>query len=380
MLPAELLLEVCNHLEALDIFALSLVCHEHFVLLEPVTSMFKTSPWYQRQLSSWSSWQTCAANYTEPLKNVIFERGTIPQTVNKPLPDDFTVLQEPPRERSSQDDYWINCDRGIYAPETGMSLDLRAEPTSESVKPVKEDHVTPDPLPEGSDADLFGEASARVSSEIVWNAQGELSLVVKDCHGHVRTFPRNPSRDHSNRVFDGVVFTEKYDMACVSDDREIEYLLPGAKTLKPLPSLRKEVILVHHWLMYNGALFKAVVGRGNRLMVGSLDTTMKEGGSTDCCFSICQDSRNPRYGLAHRLPREGLQYVIDLEKQLVYRLPRSTSRDQLHLVGISDGQLGVWSFDQQYLRRQKDMLESLEREQGMVGTVETLTVQEGVVA
>lgn len=355
MLPAELLFEVCNHLDALDVYALSLACRENSLMLEPLLNLFKDCPWYQLRFSSWDSWQACAAKYKEPPKNVVFKRGKLPEVQDQPLPDDFTVLHHSSDHEQSQGS--TTTDRGIYGYKHGVSIDLRAEPSTESLKPIY-DVVIPDPLPEGSEADPFGEASALLSADTVWYAEDKRSLVVKDCHGKVRSFPRRTDCEYLTRVFDAVVFLGGYDDRDTRRGHEISYYLSGARTLKPVKALSKEDTRVDQWLLYNGALFKVVVGKRNRFGVVSLGTNIEEGFS-DCCFRVGQNDRNPRYGLAYRLPNEGLQYVIDLEKQLFYRIPPYDHH--LHFVGTSNGQLGVWSYTQDYLVEQKKKIWALHR-------------------
>lgn len=343
MLPAELLYEVCNHLDARDIFSLSLACRDNKLSLEPLMTLFRASPWYQKRFSSWDSWQLCAANYKEPAEKVVFGRAKLPRVVNQPLPDDFTVLRVPAQYRDSL--HWTTCDRGVHSLDADVSIELTAEPSFESVRPIY-NVVSPDPLPEGSEADPFGDSSALVSAQTVWNAQEELWLVVKDCDGQVRSFPRQTDCESRVRIFDGVVLIGSYDYRGYSCGDGSLYLLSSAKTLKPVGLVDTKRIRVDEWLLYNGDLFKVVVGKGNKFHVVSLDMDIKQTGP-DCYFYVCHDDRNPRYALAHRLHRVGLQYVIDMEKRLVHPVPRS--RQQIHFVGISNGQLGIWSFDQTYL-------------------------------
>lgn len=360
MLPAELILHICELLELRDILSLADTCQSNRALLHKFQKLAKLAPWYNKNLSEHGLWADCERMLDqEPLQ--FPHESYCKDHFNEPLPRDFQCLQGDINRYNKH--RWITCDQGISRLcENGNReiLDLREN---------TQDPMSHDPfsvLKRREYVTFEGQLRCRVANEFVAAAvvasrdKTEISLHVRyddDAETEIHMV-ETELKEGSYQVFvieDMVLVSRSYSRG----HDNVFYLLPGGK-LTPLDTPKMDSI--DGWMQYNGILYKAVLDEDDNMQVATSHYPVEMYIVGLRKYEICQDVRNPRYGMAFCQDEGMLAHVIDLEEQEVIL---AANEDCFWIVGFSDGRLGRWNFSQDYIMskaKSRDMKEFVEED------------------
>ncbi|KAG5362718.1 hypothetical protein CJU89_1851 [Yarrowia sp. B02] len=377
MLPPELLYLVCIHLEPRDILSLSAVNASTKAVLLPLRKLFLKIPYYSLRHSQWDTWQACVGDFEAEAPSGLFEHASIPSHSDEPLPADFQALEGNDGQKQQG---WNYCDMGLFS--KGDVLNLKSEPAPEGLDYSStssfrdEDEFLPDSMY------LDGMQTETCSVKIVQVFRtDEIWLLIQYSDGthqkHSLGFGDEDSFEEDNFDSDEDGFEyedvsyerEDYDIA-VADDTVIllKKKKEGDKLEKIFVPKGGEPVHVgdisthtQAWgglFIFNGRLFVTHCGKDQKLQVAPLQPEMDEMEPSRLTFNIVQDERYPRYGLAYTW--DGLlMYVVDLQTRAVHYV---VQEGRMTVVGISDGQLGMWTYSVRYMKeKRKDLAPSMRK-------------------
>lgn len=346
MLPAELLLLVCESLTPSDILSLSETCTSNKSALSHLRTLFLKYPWFDRDFSQWKNepWSACVVS--EPRASDFKMIRHPPSHFKKELPSDFQALRADCRRDEAFK--WNVCDQGLYF-NTGKVngiLDLRKDKTNAlpdtpyPVRRVPKVKTSGYKIRYVSEEDRNDKVSAKI---IVLEEKKEKTLLLVKYPDHKTVeLELEPNYFHGLHLIGEMVIVSNGDL-----DSQPQYLLPGKTKLTTLTEAA-QAAQYEGFMMYNGNLFKAELDCNGLLIVGRLDVevdiNMFE--EPQRSFHIYQDERNPRYAMAYSQEEGLMVYLIDLHK---YTVSVVIDRKDFCLPGVSKGKLGLWTYSPQEL-------------------------------
>lgn len=353
MLPPELLLRVCEYLTPKDILSLSETSSTHKTVLANLRTSFLEHPWFDQNFSQWKMVLWGSAKY--PKSKTPFKNVPLPlDGFDVPLPSDFQALVGDCRRDENYG--WNICDQGLYFNTVDDSenedwdqwelddngiLDLREDQTSEL--PATPYPLRSMPILDVPDKVIAKERNDKVSAAIVEDCFEYQFLAVKYRENEMQVF----DIDYDDHIYYSLYLVGAMVIVYSNDMTTPQlYLLPGKPELANLedtPTRKYEGLM-----MYNGNLFKAVLDFDGQLVVGPLNLEVNEKIGGERMYKIHQDERNPRYALVCTRKEGVVAYVVDLEDHTISLL---LDKENLWLVGLSKGKLGMWKYTTEYVYR-----------------------------
>lgn len=389
MLPSDIIYQICRHLSLSDVVSFSAALNYAVPDSAIRDSLLNYCPYYDEEYSGADSWIERAVRYLSLLEGKSFGELDCPEITDKPLPTDFECLCKDAEESC----YFNYNDSGVFLGDFFVDLSgTRSEIMTSSLNRVK---------------NIWKRTSVGLNTLLYYNGQ---SLVVQD--EQVEMFRCSPqimtvvARDYQNvarliiksrshktcrlsstnglctpQVFGNtviavvtasegvsfVVFCGPSSTASPGSTRSPTPVSTTRLSPPPVPATRlftsstpsqTTTGLIGH-LFYDGhVILLSISPKGERKYISHSAESPKSTQGWLLSFSRAQqDTRHVRYGLVFTL--QGLVTdVVDLKTRAQRRFDISESSNvssndssnQLRIVGVSGGSLGVWKYSKKYLR------------------------------
>lgn len=367
MLPSELLFQVCDYLQPPDIISLSEIDRFTKTTLLPLRKLCLKIPYYCLEYSQWNSWQECILDFESEASHNPFEHVSLPKHENKPLPEDFRALKGGVDRRLHYE--WNLCDLGFVC-EHGI-LNLKEKVDTSADFDLYMDEYKPYPVrtfqvnKQGAYADLVIRAMMQTQScQAVIAVTSDVRYVSSPVSRRETTNTMNrlfiqyndgTTQEHVLKSIDGITHSDWDFHVLVADNAVIFtrrygavfstfYVLKGGEPVFIADSLPIENVNGTCSLFYNGRVFLTYMDQEPKIQVIPLESEPLNPAPVFRNVYLYQDERYPRYGLAYQFGTF-LAYVVDLEKREVHCVMEGDPA----VIGLSNGQLGMWTYTEEYL-------------------------------